>query len=121
METPATPSALIGAPVVLLVAEPWNFTSAYGRGRLQGQISNIRSFGRSGGQEVWIAVSRLVVGDRPVETLRAIALRPGAENLVQRLLDRRSAAVRVIDAAGSGFRLAAAIRRLGPGRAGGQA
>lgn len=120
METPATSSALIGAPVLLLVAEPWDFTSAYGRGRLQGQISNIRDFGVGGGpggvQEVWIAVTPLVIAGHVVEGLRATPLRHAEGDLARRLLERRSVAVRLLGPEGSGVRLAAAIRRLGPGR-----
>jgi hypothetical protein len=117
VETPATCSALLGAPVLLLVAEPWDFTSAYGRGRLQGHISNICDFGPVGGQELVIAVALFVFEGRAIKSLLATPLHRGSEDLVQCLLDRRPCAVRVVDAAGGPFRLAAAIRRLGPGRA----
>jgi hypothetical protein len=121
VETPATCSALLGAPVLLLVAEPWDFVSAYGRGRLQGQISNIRDFGPAGGHEVAIAVSRFMHDGRAVDALRATGFHPGGGDLLQALIDRRSFAVRVLDAGGGGLRLAASIRRLGPGRPAAQA
>ncbi len=121
METPATFSALIGAPVLLLVAEPWDFISTYGRGRLQGQISNIRDFGPAGGQELWISLPSLTIGGHRIDSLRAIPLRMVESDIVRRLLDRRPAAVRLLGLEGSGVRLAAAIRRLGPGRPAAQA
>lgn len=116
MDTPATYSALIGAPVLLLVAEPWDFISTYGRGRLQGQISNIRDFGPIGGQELWVSLSSLIIGGHPIDSLRATPLRMVESDIVRRLLDRRPAAVRLLGPEGSGVRLAAAIRRLGPAR-----
>jgi len=117
VETPATCSALLGAPVLLLVAEPWDFTSAYGRGRLQGHVSNIRDFGPGGGQELSIAVAPFVADSRTIDSLLATPLHSGCGDIVQCLLDRRPCAVRAVATAGGSFRLAAAIRRLGPGRA----
>ena len=116
METPATCPALIGAPVLLLVAEPWDFTSAYGRGRLQGHIRNIHDFGPVGGQELVIAVAPFMAEGRAIDSLLATPLHPGSGNMVQCLLDRLPCAVRAVNTAGGPFRLAAAIRRLGPGR-----
>jgi hypothetical protein len=116
VETPATCSALLGAPVLLLVAEPWDYTSAYGRGRLQGHISNIRDFGPVGGQELVITVAPFMAEGRAIDSLLATPLHPGSGNMVQYLLERLPCAVRAVDTAGGPFRLAAAIRRLGPGR-----
>ena len=116
METPATHSALIGAPVLLLVAEPWDFTSPYGRGRLEGQISNIRDFGPACGQELNILLAPLIIAGRLVEGLRATPLHLTERDLVRRLLDRRPTAVRLFGSQDADVRLVAAIRRLGPAR-----
>ncbi|MDP2212251.1 hypothetical protein [Phenylobacterium sp.] len=95
-----------------MVAEPWDFQSAYGRGRLRGHIRKIEDFGPQGGQALWLAVAGLTMGDQAVDTLRALALHPGDADLIAGLGDQRSVAVRLFGPPESSLRMAAAIRRL---------
>lgn len=116
MNSPIPRSALIGAPVLLMVAEPWDFEGPHGRGRISGQISEIRDFGPDRGQAVLIAAVGLMAAGAPLERLIAWPLHPGAKDIVQALTERRPAAVWAHGGEGGRFRLRGAIRRLGPGR-----
>ena len=62
MRAEPLPHGLIGAPVLVLVAEPWDFESPEGRGRLRGQVSKIQDFAPEGGQELTLAVEPIPFG-----------------------------------------------------------
>lgn len=115
MNSPVPRPALIGAPVLLLVAEPWDYAGPHGRGRICGQISEIRDFGSGRGQVLTLSVSGLQVAGVPLERLIAWPLHPGAMDILQALTTRRTAAVRAYGGEGGSLRLRGAIRRLGPG------
>ena len=117
MNSPIPRSALIGAPVLLMVAEPWDYDGPHGRGRIRGQISDFRNFGPDVGQSLTISVTGLGVAGAPIERLIAWPLYPSAVDILQALCERRSASVRVYGGENSSVRLRGAIRRLGPGRA----
>lgn len=102
--------------MLLLVAEPWDYEGPHGRGRIRGQISDFRNFGPDMGQILTIAVAGLRVAGAPIERLIAWPLHPGAVDILQALLERRSTAVRAYGGEGGSFRLRGAIRRLGPAR-----
>ena len=116
MNSPIPRSALIGAPVLLMVAEPWDYEGPHGRGRIRGQISDFRNFGPDGGQSLTLSVAGMRCQGAPLERLTAWPLYPGAADILQALCERRAAPVRVYGGENSSVRLRGAIRRLGPGR-----
>ncbi len=109
----APPLGLIGATVLVLVAEPWDFQSPDGRGRLRGQVSKIRDFAPEGGQDVLLAVAPLSLDGAMVTTLRALGLHPAQEDLVERLETDRATGVRLYGPEGKSPPLVGSIRRLG--------
>jgi len=104
---------LIGAPVLVLVAEPWDFESPEGRGRLRGQVSKIQDFAPDGGQEVMLTVAPISLGGDTVTALRALGLHPTQETLIQRLERGLSTGVRLYGPGGRSCLLVGSIRRLG--------
>lgn len=116
MNSPVPRSALIGAPVLLMVAEPWDYDGPHGRGRIRGQISDFRNFGPDLGQILTISVAGLRVAGATIERLTAWPLFPSSADILQALCERRAAPVRVYGGENSSVRLRGAIRRLGPGR-----
>ena len=90
-----SPLALIGAPILVLVAQPWDFFSPAGRGRLRARIAGLGPGSR--GHEL-----RLDLTQGPVETargevagLRATPLHPQEAELAAMLLQRRPVAARL--------------------------
>ena len=113
MRADAPPPGLIGATVLVLVAEPWDFESPEGRGRLRGQVSKIQDFAPDGGQEVMLATAPIALGGATVTTLRALGLHPAQENLIQRLESGRTTGVRLYGSGATSPLLVGSIRRLG--------
>lgn len=116
MNSPIPRSALIGAPVLLLVAEPWDYDGPHGRGRIRGQISEFRDFGPDQGQTLTLVVAGQGGAGAPLERLITWPLHPGALDILDTLTARRPAAVRAFGGEDGGIRLRGAIRRLGQGR-----
>ena len=87
---------VVGASALVLVAEPWDFQSLHGRGRLIGRIAEARSFGPAG-EELRLDIQTQVLqpGAGEVSALRAVALHGGAGDLTARLLRGESAGVRL--------------------------
>jgi len=108
----APPFGLIGATVLVLVAEPWDFESPEGRGRLRGQVSKIQDFAPEGGQEVMLSTAPIFLGGATVTGLRALGLHPTQENLIQRLESGRTTGVRLYGPGAASPLLIGSIRRL---------
>ncbi|MEH6676793.1 hypothetical protein [Phenylobacterium sp.] len=94
----------------MLVAEPWDFESPEGRGRLRGQVSKIQDFAPEGGQELTLAVEPISLGGARVTALRALGLHPAQENLIQRLETGRATGVRLYGPGGKSLLLVGSIR-----------
>ena len=97
----------------MLVAKPWDFESADGRGRLRGQVSKIHDFRPEGGQELVLIIAPTVLCDVEVTTLRALAIHAAQENLIQQLECGRTTGVRLYGPGAEPPLLIGSIRRLG--------
>jgi len=97
----------------VLVAEPWDFESPEGRGRLRGQVSKIQDFAPEGGQEVMLATAPVSLGGATITSLRALGLHPTQENLIRRLESGRTTGVRLYGPGAAAPLLVGSIRRLG--------
>lgn len=97
----------------MLVAKPWDFESADGRGRLRGQVSKIHDFRPEGGQELMLIISPAVLGGVELTTLRALGGHAAEENLIQRLERGRTTGVRLYGPGAELPLLVGSIRRLG--------
>lgn len=87
----APPIGLIGAHVLVLVAQPWDFVSRDGRGRLRAVVHSQAS---DGGEFV-LRFAPFTIGGAPVEALRALPLHPMSESLARGLGRGDSVGVRL--------------------------
>jgi len=88
--------SVLGAAALVLVAQPWDFQSLHGRGRLIGRIAEARTFGPAGEElrlDIQTQVLHPAAGE--VSALRAVALNGDAADLSLRLLRGESAGVRL--------------------------
>lgn len=91
MRADAPPFGLIGAPVRVLVARPWDFASQDGRGRLVGRVVAVAP----DGAEVILdfpALTEISPGD---VRLRALPLHRVSESVAVRIAGGQSVAVRL--------------------------
>ncbi len=104
-------SGLVGARALVLVAEPWNFQSLHGRGRLLGRIGEARAFVLAGEElQFDITPQALLPDGATVSRLRTVALHGGAADLAGRLLRGESVGVRLYAEPRGGGRLLGAMR-----------
>ena len=104
-------SPLVGAGALVLVAQPWNFQSLHGRGRLVGCICADIAFGNSG-RELRLAIRRQVIhpGRGELDLLRVLPLHTGGGISAERLSRGESAGVRLYALRGGEPPLVGALR-----------
>ena len=87
---------LEGARALVLVAQPWDFQSLHGRGRLLGHIVEALDYGLGGGElRLEIRPQVIEAGQGEVALLRVLPLHGGAKDQIDRLLQGESVGVRL--------------------------
>lgn len=108
MSAPPRPS-LLDAPVMIEVAQPWDFASDDGEGRLAGYVRGVRTWPGLP-SELEIAVTPFVVAGRRYDTLRAVARFPREGDPLARLGPGRGEAVNLFCHGGEAPLLVGAVR-----------
>ncbi|HMO43107.1 MAG TPA: hypothetical protein PKB04_07240 [Phenylobacterium sp.] len=101
------PLGLIDLPVLLLVAQPWDFVSADGRGRLRGRVSAVPSQG----DELALDFPALTLIAPTWRPLRALPLHPGDESVAVQLWRGASVGLRLYAPGQGPPALVGALRR----------